>query len=175
RALCTAAGDQTTPVLVADGAGGAVAAWLDYRNGPSSDIEAQRVLPDGTQPPGWPVNGLALCTASGDQYSPAPTPAGTGGVMVAWVDFRPGVYSDVYAQRAYAAGGVAAVAPESRPSPTLHPIRPNPARGDAVLHFDLPRPARVTADVTGVSGRRVPHLPRGPEPAAGRHHLRWGG
>jgi len=42
RALSTAANDQQTPVIVTDGAGGAIVAWQDKRSG-ASDIYAQRV------------------------------------------------------------------------------------------------------------------------------------
>ena len=40
--LCTAAGDQLSPTIVSDGAGGAIVTWHDYRSG-STDIYAQRV------------------------------------------------------------------------------------------------------------------------------------
>lgn len=39
--VCTAANDQNYPVLVSDGAGGAIITWQDLRNG-GSDIYAQR-------------------------------------------------------------------------------------------------------------------------------------
>ena len=66
--LCTASGDQYSLRLVSDGAGGAIAAWVDERSGGwEADIYAQRVTADGVVHSAWPTDGLALCTASGDQ------------------------------------------------------------------------------------------------------------
>jgi hypothetical protein len=42
-AVCTAAGFQIAPTLVADGAGGAIVTWYDRRNSPDADIYAQRI------------------------------------------------------------------------------------------------------------------------------------
>ena len=51
RALCTAANNQYRPIIIADGAGGAIVAWVDNRNGGDApdgvDIYAQRVQPNG--------------------------------------------------------------------------------------------------------------------------------
>ncbi len=44
-AVCTAFDDQYDPVIVSDGAGGAIITWTDYRSGTSEDIYAQRVNP----------------------------------------------------------------------------------------------------------------------------------
>lgn len=44
--FCAAAGGQSDPVLVSDGANGALAAWSDDRNGPA-DIFASRILGGG--------------------------------------------------------------------------------------------------------------------------------
>jgi len=43
------------------------------------------------------VNGLEVCTASGDQTAPVLAPNGRGGIVVAWTDARGGQQSDVYA------------------------------------------------------------------------------
>ena len=48
-ALCTAPNTQTTPVIVADGFGGAIVAWSDSRNG-LADIYANRVSAGGGVP-----------------------------------------------------------------------------------------------------------------------------
>ena len=48
--LCEATNIQGEPMVVSDGSGGAIATWSDYRSGESSDIYAQRVLTDGSQP-----------------------------------------------------------------------------------------------------------------------------
>jgi hypothetical protein len=104
RALCTATGDQNAPAMVADGAGGAIVAWTDSRGG-NSDIYAQRVLASGAVDPAWPADGRALCTAAGDQGSPAIVSDGVGGAIVTWEDSRSGT-ADIYAQRVLASGAV---------------------------------------------------------------------
>lgn len=101
-ALCTAAGEQAVPTIISDGAAGAIVAWRDYRSGSEYDIYTQRVSAAGT--PQWAANGLALCTATGDQYDPNLAPDGAGGAIVTWPDLRNGTNLDVYAQRVSAAG-----------------------------------------------------------------------
>ncbi len=99
--LCTAGNDQTNPTIVPDGAGGAIVAWNDFRNG-FGDIYAQRVNAAGI--PLWTANGVALCTATDNQSSPTIVPDGAGGAIVTWYDFRGGSNSDIYAQRVNASG-----------------------------------------------------------------------
>jgi hypothetical protein len=110
RALCTAPQDQYSPTIVSDGSGGAIAAWIDPRNGTDNDIYAQHVLASGTIDPSWPSDGRALCTASGGQYDPAIAGDGAGGAIVAWGDLR-GINSDIYAQHVSAGGAVDAAWP----------------------------------------------------------------
>ena len=93
--VCTAPGDQWLPQVVADGTGGAILVWEDYREdgsgGPSStntDVYAIRVNPDGTIHPAWAVNGSPVCTEPGKQDLPRLVPDGDGGVIVAWRDRR---------------------------------------------------------------------------------------
>src|SRR5207247_3245287 len=100
-ALCTAANDQYYPQITADGAGGAIVTWQDYRSG-NLDIYAQRVNAAGV--PQWTADGVALCTAANEQYNPTITADGAGGATVSWWDFRSGTSYDIYAQRVNAAG-----------------------------------------------------------------------
>jgi len=102
-ALCVLPGDQYEPRLVADGAGGAIVVWYDYRGGSTADIYAQRVDAMGT--PLWTVDGVAICTAAKDQYLPATASDGNGGAIIAWQDIR-GTGYDIYAQRVNSAGVV---------------------------------------------------------------------
>ena len=46
--LSTARGNQNSPVVTSDGAGGAIMAWKDLRSGGASDIYTQNVKADGT-------------------------------------------------------------------------------------------------------------------------------
>ena len=101
--LCTAAGDQQYPMSVSDAAGGAIVAWCDTRSG-NVDIYAQRVSVDGT--PQWRADGVALCSAAGNQEELTIASDGAGGAIVAWVDYRNSSASDIYAQRIAASGVV---------------------------------------------------------------------
>jgi len=49
--------------------------------------------------PQWETDGVALCTASDDQWWPSIVSDGTGGAIVAWGDRRSGLRLRVYAQR----------------------------------------------------------------------------
>jgi predicted lipoprotein with Yx(FWY)xxD motif len=100
-AICTAANIQSFPTIVSDGAGGAIVTWYDYRSGSNNDIYAQRVNASGVVQ--WTATGVALCTATGDQWSPMITSDGAGGAIVTWYDYRSG-NSDIYAQRLNASG-----------------------------------------------------------------------
>lgn len=104
QVLCYAAKNQFVPVIVADGAGGAVVAWYDLR-GTNRDIYAQHVIADGSIDPNWPIDGLVLCGAAGDQTWPAIVADGAGGAIVAWEEHRNG-NEDVYAQHVLAKGSV---------------------------------------------------------------------
>jgi|GEM_PF-1647869 len=88
------------PRIISDGSGGAIIAWQDKRSG-SHDIYAQRV--DGSGTVQWATNGAAICSADGDQISPAIISDRNGGAIIAWQDKRSGGY-DVYAQRVDANG-----------------------------------------------------------------------
>ena len=106
-ALCTATGDQYSPTIVSDGAGGAMVTWQDYRSG-TYDIYAQRVNASGAVQ--WTANGVALCTATGNQQLPTIVSDGAGGAIVTWYDKRNGSDNDIYAQRVNASGAVQWVA-----------------------------------------------------------------
>ena len=102
-ALCTATGRQELPAIASDGAGGAIVAWRDLRNGATNDIYAQRISVDGTVQ--WTPDGVALCTAADEQAHPTIVSDGTGGAIVTWHDRRSGNF-DIYAQRISAGGSV---------------------------------------------------------------------
>ena len=101
-AVCAAAGDQLGPVLASDGAGGAIVAWSDLRNGGDYDIYAQRI--DGSGAVQWTVDGSAVCARPASQEAPTIISDQAGGAIVAWMDYREDSY-DVYAQRLNAVGG----------------------------------------------------------------------
>lgn len=114
--LSTATGAQQNPVLVADGAGGAIVAWEDIRNG-SFDIYAQRVNAAGAVQ--WTTDGMAVCAASNTQNAVKIVGDGAGGAIVTWQDGRSGGL-DVFAQRVENRYGY-----WGRPEPTLDTVSDN--------------------------------------------------
>lgn len=101
-AVCTAAGDQECPTIVADNAGGWIVAWSDQRSG-TSDIYIQHLDASGDEL--WGADGVGVCTASGDQEFPTVVSDGAGGAIITWVCNQAGDW-DVYAQRVDASGNV---------------------------------------------------------------------
>src|SRR5262245_51368299 len=85
NAVCTAAGDQLTPVVASDGAGGCIVAWQDLRpTAPAGGVcFAQRVNAGAFSQ--WTPNGVQLSTA-GDFSNPTPAIASdaAGGAFVAY-------------------------------------------------------------------------------------------
>ena len=100
-ALCNAAGSQNTAVVASDGAGGAIVAWQDQRNGANNDIYAQRVNAAGVVM--WATNGVAVAAAANWQTAPRIIADGSGGAIITWFDNRTGD-DDVYVQRLNASG-----------------------------------------------------------------------
>jgi hypothetical protein len=94
--VCFASGNQVKPQLVSNGAGGAIITWVDARSG-NNDIYIRGITSFGA--PQFPLDGLGICTASGDQLAPSIASDGAGGAIVAWQDGRSAAQSDIYAQR----------------------------------------------------------------------------
>ena len=107
NAVCTSGGEQNSSAVLADGAGGAFVVWQDWSSG-AANLFLQRMTSTGTVAVGWPANGLALCTAAGDQRAPALAADGAGGLFIAWEDYRTGgADANLYLQRITAAGAIA--------------------------------------------------------------------
>src|SRR5439155_13938272 len=111
--LCAAREEQVLDGVCRDGAGGAFAAWRDYRSYPELgvsfpwlDIYAQHVTADGHVTSGWPSNGLSVCTAPEGQLGARMVPDGSGGFVAAWNDYRSGA-GEIYAQRVLGSGRLA--------------------------------------------------------------------
>lgn len=106
--ISTAAGNQSVPHVVSDGAGGVIIFWFNQLQseleppGPfiREDIFAQRVNAAGV--PQWADNGVPIAT----QASPSGAVSdGAGGAIVMWnVHSYSAGTSTVYAQRVNAAG-----------------------------------------------------------------------
>ena len=88
---------QVDPVMISDGSGGILVAWVDERNGAANeDIYAQRIDADGNWR--WIYGGVPICTADDIQWPLQIAPDGAGGAFLAWRDLRSG-NMDIYAQR----------------------------------------------------------------------------
>lgn len=106
RVLCSAPGFRGSPAIAEDGAGGAFVTWLDYR-GSSPDLYAQRVLASGALAPGWPAEGIPVCTATEFQAPPVLVSDGAGGAFATWEDSRHGGSNrDIYSQHILSGGVV---------------------------------------------------------------------
>jgi hypothetical protein len=100
--LSTGDGWQRYPVIVSDGAEGAIIAW-QTGIGASADIYAQRVNGNGEVQ--WSSAGDSVCTASGQQTAIFAAADGTGGAIVTWTDRRSGG-DNIFAQRMDASGSM---------------------------------------------------------------------
>ena len=94
--LCATSNDQVNHAMVSDDSGGAFMSWQDFRSGTEWDLYARRINSAGI--PQGPSGGLAICTATGNQQTPAMTRDGLGGTVITWIDGRSG-NNDIYAQR----------------------------------------------------------------------------
>jgi hypothetical protein len=104
QVVCNAPGVQDRPLLVTDGAGGAIVTWRDSRGGGTGDVYAQRISGSGVVQ--WTANGVPICTLEGDQVSEAMMADGAGGAFLVWADQRNILYSSysIYAQRISSSG-----------------------------------------------------------------------
>jgi len=93
--VCTVSGNQNYPVMVSDGAGGAILAWWDMRSG-DFNIYAQRI--DLTGNALWVKDGLAVCVEANIQNCAYISSDGSGGAIISWNDNRVSAF-DVYVQR----------------------------------------------------------------------------
>lgn len=143
RVLCGAGGDQRTPSIAPDGAGGAIVTWRDERSGPS-DIYAQHVRSTGVVDLAWPLNGRDLCTAAGNQQEPAIVSDGAGGAIVTWTDERAGT-SDIYAQHVLATSAIDPTWPADgralcvAGNAQLNPVIASDGAGGAIVAWADPR------------------------------------
>ncbi|MCF6157023.1 MAG: hypothetical protein E3K32_00300 [wastewater metagenome] len=100
--VCKEVNAQSSQSIASDGAGGAIIVWQDYRTN-YADLYAQRINKNGELL--WKKEGVLVCGTSGAQSAPVIVEDGTGGVIVAWLDFRKS-YADIYAQRIDGSGNV---------------------------------------------------------------------
>jgi len=80
--------DQFSPVVVDDGLGNTLFAWLEDHSGGGTalDVYANRMGPNGAVR--WGSTGVILCNATGDQSPVTAVSDGASGLDAAWVDHR---------------------------------------------------------------------------------------
>jgi hypothetical protein len=146
--VCTATGGQSELASAYDNAGGVIVVWRDFRSGSTADLYAQRVDAYGT--PLWAPDGVPVCTATGSQQNLGIAPDGSGGVIVAWEDWR-GFNPDIYAQRIDASGN-ALWTPDGVPvctvfrAQTVAVVTPD-GSGGAIIAWDDKRLNNSTDDI----------------------------
>jgi hypothetical protein len=113
--------NQRADAALADGNGGVYVFFEDDRNG-NRDVFGMHVLANGTDDPAWPLNGLAICTATGDQTSIKAVSDGGAGIWVVWNDNRSGITKN-YASHIDVAGAIQAGIPAN--GLLLDSVRPN--------------------------------------------------
>ncbi len=102
-AVCTASNSQSTPLIIPDGSGGTIIAWMDGRTGGSLDIYVQKLSAIGYIQ--WPSDGVAICTGQTGLSLGGIVSDGAGGAIITWHDRR-NFYNDIFAQRMAANGTV---------------------------------------------------------------------
>lgn len=101
------ASSEYSPAIAADGAGGAIVTWQDFRTG-TADIYAQRINASGT--PQWTLNGVVI-SADGWETNGQIVSDGASGAIVTWhrlisSEEFPNSDTDLYVQRVDANGTV---------------------------------------------------------------------
>src|SRR5690606_29320615 len=99
--VCDVSNDQSQSVIISDGQGGSIIAWMDQRKGKDFDIYIQRYNALGKAL--WSSGGEPVCRVYSNESSPVMVSDGSGGAIVAWMDDRKG--AGIYAQRINSKGG----------------------------------------------------------------------
>ena len=107
-AICTNPAHQQNPEIASDGNGGAYITWFDARN-IKNEIFVQKINSDGVVQ--WVSDGVSVGTVAEhfQQGSPVLTSDGSGGVIIAWEDWRGDLYNAIrgmYAQKISAEGEI---------------------------------------------------------------------
>lgn len=114
--VAQALNDQQDQRMVADGKGGVIITWADFRNSTQyPGVYVQRLDKNGNAK--WASDGIPVCTTASVTHSiPVIAEDGSGGAIIVWQDWRSG-NKDIYAQRVdsngimlWASCGVAVVA-----------------------------------------------------------------
>ena len=94
--VCELAGDQSDPIVIDDGNGGSIIAWIDERAFPIQ-IYVQRLDTDGNLL--WDPSGIQVSTVASSQEYPQMVSDGNGGAIILWEDEVTPPDRNIYAQR----------------------------------------------------------------------------
>jgi len=159
--VCTATNIQDWSNIIPDGNGGAIIIWQDQRGGGQPDLYAQRLNASGAAL--WTADGVAICTATSEQYWPVLISDGAGGAIISWEDERLGLLqNDIYVQWVDHLGNLGGVIgsiendyPEVITDFQLYQNFPNPFNPITTIKYDLPYQAKVRIDVYNILGQRI--------------------
>lgn len=99
-AVCTDPNDQQASIILADGAGGAIVTWYDFRSGVFAQHLSSSGVADG------PVNGLTVSNAATSFSLPEIVHDGSSGAILFWSDTRTDPLSDQFAHHLMSSGGL---------------------------------------------------------------------
>jgi len=134
-ALCTNAATQYPEAIIADGFGGVIVVWVDFRSDPNyGDYYAGRLSAVGTRL--FALDGVPLASTVSQEYGLQLAQDRLGGFYAVWEDLRAG-NQDIYAQHLSASGfvimGGNATAICNLPSAQSQPDIATSAYGEAMI------------------------------------------
>ena len=150
--LCAAPGNQNQEDVVADGAGGFFAAWVDGRDGTGS-VYAQHIHSTGVVMPGWQDGGTLLSAPSGQPSEPQLALASPNHAIVTWTDDRSGD-EQIYSLGLPGDGPIAGVIPTSHASLAIA-LQANPVRGSVGLRLTSGGTSPILVTFHDLSGRML--------------------
>lgn len=125
----------TSLAIASDGVGGVYVAWGDF---PQRDIYLQRINGSGEIYSGWPIAGVPVCSAIGDQGFVSVVSDGSGGALIVWEDGRiSGQPEDIYASHILGNG-------------QLDPRWPSNGLGICTAPFPQTQPKAVSDNLGGL-------------------------
>ncbi len=144
--------EQTT-LMTTDGDGGAYLLWTT-----GNSLKAQRRLPNGTFPAGWPSGGVLLASGIDGLAFPRSVPASAGTMLASWATASASGEdrdSRILLVRGDGLVGTTVEAGAPPASRLALSAVPNPAVGATRLGFDLPAASDVELSVFDLAGRMV--------------------
>jgi len=139
---------QESPQIVADGSGGAIVAWEDFRGGSQQKGYTQKLNSSGAAQ--WTANGVALCSSTESQNDVYIASDGAGGAIFCWEESRPSS-NNIYSQRINSAGqlqwGATGMAVSTNKSPHADPRIAADGNGGATIVWDDNRNTGINIDI----------------------------